>query len=61
VSLRKALIKIAADYARRFLAETVSDDLDACAAFALTMKRAVGASHQEHEDFHFSFDSSLRV
>jgi hypothetical protein len=37
VTLRKALIEIAADYARRFLAETIADDLDACAAFMSTV------------------------
>jgi hypothetical protein len=38
-SWRKALIEIAAEYARRFLPETVADDLDACAALALRSEK----------------------
>jgi hypothetical protein len=34
VTLRKALIEIAADYARKLIPEPIADDLDACAAFA---------------------------
>ena len=33
-SVRSALTKIAADYARRFLPEQLADDVDACAAFS---------------------------
>jgi hypothetical protein len=50
VTLRKALIEIAADYARRFLTEAIVDDLDACAAFAATLRSDITASPQEHEE-----------
>jgi hypothetical protein len=33
ITLRNALIEIAAEYARKFLSEPIADDLGACAAF----------------------------
>jgi hypothetical protein len=42
VTLRKALIQIAAEYARRLMAQTILNDIDACATFIA--KSCVGMS-----------------
>jgi hypothetical protein len=53
VTLRKVLVEIAAEYARKLMPEPIADDLDACAAIAATMKSPVASSHQELGDFQF--------